>query len=132
MISFNSDNNTALLNREHIQNLVNSLREVGIDAVSYMDKEASNPSKFVVNSEGIQTPFLSPKDALKATVLIEDIVCKRKDMHLSGHANLLSNNSILYTTEKRIRNWNNRGLDIVAGNPHAEKMMKYYKNMEKV
>ena len=122
-ISLNKNNSSKeFLNRENIQYVVNLLREKGIEAVSFMDLEATEPSKFVVNDEGIQTPFLSPNDALKAVVLIEDEICKSDDVVLSGHANLLSNDSLLYSADKRIRNFADRSIDIVAGHPHPKKI----------
>ena len=122
-ISLNNNYNSShLLNREDIQEIVNSLREKGIDAVSYMDKDAQHPSKFIVSNEGINTPFLSPEDALKASVLIEDVVCNNDRVCLSGHANLLSNDSLLYSADKKIRNYHDRSIDIVQGHPHPEKI----------
>lgn len=121
-ISLNGNGYDKGIKRDAIQNIVNGLRQKGIDAVSFMDEAAVDPSKFVVNLEGIQSPFLSPADALKATVMIEDVVCSQKGVYLSGHANLLSNDSILYSKSKNVETLHNQLLDIKDSNPHADKI----------
>ena len=74
------------VNEGNIETIVNALRAKGIDAVSMMDPEASRPDKYVVNGNGIQTPFLSPEDALKATtvskrfVVMPDLSCRDMPM----------------------------------------------------
>ena len=123
-----------LLNREDIQNIVNVLRERGVEAVSVADAESILPSKFIVNDKCIQTPFLSPDDALKVTIIIADVVCTQENIVLSGQANLLFGKSLLYTIDKKMRSGNDKGLNIIAENPHADKipeiLAKYGEDME--
>lgn len=50
-ISLNGNGYDKGIKRDAIQNIVNGLRQKGIDAVSFMDEAAVDPSKFVVNLE---------------------------------------------------------------------------------
>lgn len=85
---------------ENVDKLVDVLRENGVDAVSFLDSQAADPSKFVVNANGIQFPFMSPEDSLKATVAVETII-RDNGFSLVGHANPLSVESMLYTADRR-------------------------------
>lgn len=50
------------------EDMVAKLREKGLDAVLATDERASDPHVFVVNHDSIFSPFLEPKDALKANI----------------------------------------------------------------
>ena len=111
------------LEHECIAELANNLRKKGIDAVSYLDKEAAQPDKYIITPDGIQTPVLSAEDALKATILIEDQVCSQDNIILSGHANLLNNSNLVYSAERKSKT-DGRVLDIKASHPHPENIAK--------
>jgi len=85
----------------NINKMVTLLRQNGIDAVSFLDEEAVKPDKFVVNSQGVLFPFMSPQDALKATVEIENLMLDN-GLKLVGHANPLTSKAILYPAPKGI------------------------------
>lgn len=111
----------------HVDALVNILREKGIDAVSFLDKQAADPSKFVVNVNGVQCPFMEPEDALKATVIIET-AARDHNLHLIGHANPLSVKNMLYSADKKPERKGSESLntadniiDIKASHPQKEK-----------
>ena len=57
------------LNGQTVENVVNSLRKGGINAVPYYDEKVKDDlSLFVVDGTGIRTPFFkNPKDAVRAT-----------------------------------------------------------------
>lgn len=111
---------------ENVDKLVDVLRENGVDAVSFLDKQAADPSKFVVNANGIQFPFMSPEDSLKATVAIETII-RDNGFSLVGHANPLSVENMLYTADKKLERQRNDAyaasdnvIDLKAGHPRKE------------
>lgn len=103
----------------NVNNVVEILRKNGIDAVSMLDKEATDPAKFVVNESGVLTPFMKPEDALKATALICDI-CLNSDQHLNGYANLQTKETLLYSASVNALD-ERRNIDILKGHPHPEK-----------
>lgn len=107
------------LESTNINNVVGVLRKNGIDAVSMLDKEATDPAKFVVNESGVLTPFMKPEDALKATALICDI-CLNSDQHLNGYANLQTKETLLYSASVNALD-ERRNIDIQKGHPHPEK-----------
>ncbi len=111
----------------HVDDLVNILREKGIDAVSFLDKQAADPSKFVVNANGVQCPFMEPEDALKATVIIET-AARDHNFHLIGHATPQSVQNMLYSADKKPERKRNESqntvdniIDIKASHPQKEK-----------
>ncbi|MBO4520972.1 MAG: hypothetical protein J5787_07170 [Alphaproteobacteria bacterium] len=107
------------VNEGNIETIVNALRAKGIDAVSMMDPEASRPDKYVVNGNGIQTPFLSPEDALKATTCIEEVCCDA-GFKLSGHANVQTNDTMLYAARENALGANKQ-IDLAKAHPDSEK-----------
>lgn len=123
-ISINSTKGkAAALGHEDIATLANNLRKIGIDAVSYLDKESTRPDKYIITPDGIQTPILKAEDALKATLLIEDQICSQDDIKLSGHANLLNNGNLAYSAERQSKT-KDRVLDIKGSHPHPENIEK--------
>lgn len=95
------------LHPENIGKIVDLLRDKGIDAVSFMDPEASNPDKFVVNQSGVLCPFMSPEDSLKATLFIEDELMKNGYGPV-GHVNPQSAQNMLYTAQASVNTKNGR------------------------
>ena len=89
------------LTPENVQSVVSLLREQGIDAVSFMDKEAASPDKYVITESGVLCPNMKPEDALKATVYIEDLLFKN-NYQLLGHANPQTAKSFIYTSSRAI------------------------------
>ena len=89
------------LTPENVQSVVSLLREQGIDAVSFMDKEAASPDKYVITESGVLCPNMKPEDALKATVYIEDLLLKN-NYQLLGHANPQTAKSFIYTSSRAI------------------------------
>ena len=114
---------------ENVQSVVSLLREQGIDAVSFLDKEAAMPDKYVITESGVLCPNMKPKDALKATVYIEDLLLKN-DYHLLGHANPQTAKSLLYTSSRAIgieadealsaNTFNNKAIDIKEAHPNID------------
>lgn len=84
-------------NLKQIDDVVQLLRAKGIDAVSYVDEDATKPDKFIVDKFGVSFPFMTPEDSLKATILIEDLVLD-KGYQLIGHANPQTPKSLLYSS----------------------------------
>lgn len=68
-------------NMNAVLNITNYLREIGIDAVPFYDKECADASKTVVTLTGIQSPILTPKKAkefaMKVTQLSEKLTQER-------------------------------------------------------
>lgn len=63
-----------LANRQ--RDLVASLKECGLDAVTDDDPRAANPNVFVVTKDGVHSPFLAPDEALNANIKIIEAVNK--------------------------------------------------------
>lgn len=61
------------------------LQSHGIDAVSRLDPDAQNVSKYVLDHTGLSMPFMNPHDALKATAEINDIF-QSHGLKISGYA----------------------------------------------
>ena len=62
-------------NEKNVGDIVKLLRSNGIDAVPYYDKRVKDDLDcFVVDGTGIRSPFLNPKDAVKATADICEIM----------------------------------------------------------
>ncbi len=62
-------------NEKNVGDIVKLLRSNGIDAVPYYDKRVKDDlGCFVVDGTGIRSPFLNPKDAVKATADICEIM----------------------------------------------------------
>lgn len=106
-------------NFNNVNNVVDVLRKNGIDAVSMLDKEATDPAKFVVSETGVLTPFMKPDDALKATTLICDM-CLNAGYKLNGYANLQTNQTLLYSASVSALD-ERKNIDIYKGHPHPEK-----------
>lgn len=105
----------------HVHKLVNSLREKGIDAVSFLDSQAADPSKFVVNQNGVLCPFMNPEDALKATILIETLA-KDQGYNIVGHANPLSEKNLLYVSGHKMKtNRDQHIIDVKGAHPDQAK-----------
>lgn len=120
---------------ENIQPMVSLLREQGIDAVAYFDKEAASPGKFVVTESGILCPNMKPEDALKSTVYIENLMLDN-GYHLLGHANPQTAKSLVYSarhqiginSEKKLSSIydvpNQKAIDIKEAHPDIEEFKK--------
>lgn len=62
-------------NGQNVGDIVNMLRSNGINAVPYYDERVKDDlGCFVVDGTGIRSPFLSPKDAVKATADVFEIM----------------------------------------------------------
>ena len=111
---------------QNVDKVVNLLRENGIDAVSFIDPKATSPDSFVVTETGVLCPFMTPNDSLKATIKIENILLDN-DFRLSGHANPLSVENMLYTSKNSIdSNWQ-AGSD---GAEHILNLQSMHPNLE--
>lgn len=118
---------------ENVQSVVSLLREQGIDAVSFMDKEAASPDKYVITESGVLCPNMKPEDALKATVYIEDLLLKN-NYQLLGHANPQTAKSLIYTSSRAIgvdadetlsaNASNSKAIDIKESHPNFEEFSK--------
>ncbi|MDO4162711.1 MAG: hypothetical protein Q4D80_06910, partial [Pseudomonadota bacterium] len=86
---------------ENIQSVVSLLREQGIDAVAYFDRDAAEPGKFVITESGILCPNMKPEDALKSTVYIENLMLDN-GYNLLGHANPQTAKSLVYSANHKI------------------------------
>ena len=121
------------LTPENVQSVVSLLREQGIDAVSFMDKEAASPDKYVITESGVLCPNMKPEDALKATVYIEDLLLKN-NYQLLGHANPQTAKSLIYTSSRAIgvdadetlsaNASNSKAIDIKESHPNFEEFSK--------
>lgn len=60
----------------NIVSVVRVLREAGIDAVPFFVPEAKDPAKTVVSCTGLQTPFVSPKEAKKTAARLLQVLEK--------------------------------------------------------
>ena len=61
-------------NKVSPQAIVDKLREKGLDAVLSTDERAADPNVFAVDENSIHAPFLNPKDALKANVMMVESI----------------------------------------------------------
>ena len=118
---------------ENVQAVVSLLREQGIDAVSFMDKEAASPDKYIITESGVLCPNMKPEDALKATVYLEDLLLKN-DYKILGHANPQTAKSLIYTSSRAIgvdndkvlisNTSNSKAIDIKEAHPNIEEFNK--------
>ena len=114
---------------ENVQAVVSLLREQGIDAVSFMDKEAASPDKYIITESGVLCPNMKPEDALKATVYIEDLLLKN-DYQLLGHANPQTTKSLIYTSSRAIGVEADETLSANASNSKAIDVKEHHPNLE--
>lgn len=117
------------LTPENVQSVVSLLREQGIDAVSFIDKEAASPDKYVITESGVLCPNMKPEDALKATVYIEDLLLKN-DYQLLGHANPQTAKSLIYTSSRAIGVDADETLSATASNSKAIDIKESHPNFE--
>ena len=117
------------LTPENVQSVVSLLREQGIDAVSFIDKEAASPDKYVITESGVLCPNMKPEDALKATVYIEDLLLKN-DYQLLGHANPQTAKSLIYTSSHAIGVDADETLSATASNSKAIDIKESHPNFE--
>lgn len=117
------------LTPENVQSVVSLLREQGIDAVSFMDKEAASPDKYVITESGVLCPNMKPEDALKATVYIEDLLLKN-NYQLLGHANPQTAKSLIYTSSRAIGVDADETLSANASNSKAIDVKEHHPNLE--
>ena len=111
-----------LLDSDILQ-VVNLLREKGIDAVPYNSPEAADISKFVVDRSGISTPMLNKEDALQATADIADIL-KNSGNDIKGFAFPQTAESLTY-----YNNEYKQGVDVIENNTNsavAEQIQQTY------
>ena len=73
------------------------LQSHGIDAVSRLDPDAQNVSKYVLDYTGLSMPFMNPHDALKATAEINDIF-QSHGLKISGYALPVSGEALCPST----------------------------------
>ena len=73
------------------------LQSHGIDAVSRLDPDAKNVSKYVLDDTGLSMPFMNPHDALKATAEINDIF-QSHGLKISGYALPVSGEALCPST----------------------------------
>lgn len=87
-------------NKEDISSLdiVNILRTHGINAVENNSPQAKDLNCFVVGNSGISFPFMHPRDALKASADIIDILTNEK-VDILGYANPVVKDNLVYCTE---------------------------------
>ena len=79
------------------EDMVAKLREKGLDAVLHTDERAKNPDVFVVTDDSIHAPFLEPRDALKANIMMVEAT---NDLGgTSALANPLTRESMVQTTK---------------------------------
>ena len=58
------------------QEIIDKLKEMGINAVSNTDEKAKDPTVFVVTEKSIQAPFMAPDEALKANIKMIEAICQ--------------------------------------------------------
>lgn len=80
------------------EDMVSMLREKGLDAVSDTDERAKNPDVFVVTKNTVHAPFLDPRDALKANIIMIESVVDLKGR--TGLSNPLLRESMVRACEK--------------------------------
>ena len=73
------------------------LQSHGIDAVSRLDPDVKNVSKYVLDNTGLSMPFMNPHDALKATAEINDIF-QSHGLKISGYALPVSGEALCSST----------------------------------
>ncbi len=104
-------------NEKTVDEIVNLLREQGIDAVSFIDPQAARPDKFVVEPSGVLCPFMKPEDSLKAVTLIEDTVLNN-GCSTSGYVNPHMPENLLYAANHQVKNSRENGIDLKEQHPN--------------
>lgn len=97
-----------------ILNIVNILREKGIDAVPYNCPQAAELNRFVVDESGISTPIMEAEDSLKATRDIVDILYD-KGQRINGYALPKTKENFTYYTDKK-----QQSIDVLKNNENSE------------
>lgn len=97
-----------------VLNIVNILREKGIDAVPYNCPQAAEPNRFVVDESGISTPIMDAEDALKATTDIVDVLYD-KGQRINGYALPKTKENFTYYTDKK-----QQSIDVLKNNENSE------------
>lgn len=97
-----------------IDEIVNLLRDKGVDAVSFIDPQAARTDKFVVEPSGVLCPFMKPEDSLKAVTLIEDTVLNN-GCSTSGYVNPHMPENLLYAANHQVKS--SRGIDLKEQHP---------------
>lgn len=109
------------LENKNIQDIVNILRENGINALPfYNPKVKEDMSCFVVDGTGVRSPILSPQDAIKAT----------KDLFEIMHKNEINTSRALPVCQKNMipaiaRAYDNKIIDIISNNPNEKNISEF-------
>lgn len=114
-----------------VSDVVKALRSEGINAAGYYNPKVQDLDCFVVDGTGIKTPYFAPKDALKATVDVVNVLAKN-DMSVRGYALPITKNSMTYA-----RAFEKRAVIEVAEEKSAEDnfiraQLKKVQNMPKI
>ncbi len=105
---------------EDVSALQKIYKSQGIDIVDTSSEACSDPNKFIIDQSGIQTPFLSPEEALRATVDIYDIQ-KQSGVSEVGFILPKTKGSLCKSS-----NFTGRVIDIndeIKNNPQSQKML---------
>lgn len=93
------------LEDEHIDLVVKSFKDQGINAARYDSADAESPSALVITKTGLQTPFIPP-DELQATAnLLEKVIGDIPEISIYGYAHPAINDQLMepvYDTNKLI------------------------------
>ena len=100
-----------------VDEIVNLLRDKGIDAVSFIDPQAARTDKFVVEPSGVLCPFMKPEDSLKAVTLIEDTALNNS-CSTSGYVNPHMPENLLYAANHQVKNSQENGIDLKEQHPN--------------
>lgn len=109
------DGNNALIIKT-----VEILRQNGIDAVPFFDKEAKSPDKVVVSKTGLQTPFVTPERAKDEAAAILTVL-ENNGIESLGFVTPNTENQLLYPALHDGIMDENKVLDIEKANPDPEK-----------
>lgn len=109
------DGNNALIIKT-----VEILRQNGIDAVPFFDKEAASPDKVVVSKTGLQTPFVPPEKAKDEAANILTIL-ENNGIESLGFVTPNTEKQLLYPSLQDDIMDENKVLDIEKANPDPEK-----------
>ena len=109
------------LKDKNVEDIVNILRENGINALPfYNQKVKEDLNCFVVDGTGIRSPILSPEDAIQATADLFEIMEKN---------NIKTSRAMPVSKENMIpaiaRTYHNKIIDITGNNPQEQNIKKF-------